>query len=201
METFIWGFSWKKLKALEKPDLRGSYGLERTSGCFYRQDLALLRGYFTCRYLLPDALVTMCSLSPPLGYFGKHSREKGLRSFLYSKSVIWDLTFRYHSVQSLSRVRLCDPMDCSTPGLPVHHQPQSLLKLMSIESAMPSNHLILCHPFLLPSIFPSIRFFSKESALHIRWPDIGVFSFNISPSNEHSGLISFRIDWLDFLAV
>ena len=123
METFIWGFSWKKLKALEKPGLRGSYGLERTSGCFYRQDLALLRGYFTCWYLLPDALVTMCSLSPPLGYFGKHSREKGLRSFLYSKSVIWDLTFRYHSIQSLSRVRLCDPMDCSTPGLPVHHQP------------------------------------------------------------------------------
>ena len=73
---------------------------------------------------------------------------------------------------------------------------------MSIESVMPSNHLILCHPlFLLPSIFHSIRIFSKESALHIRWPKYWSFSFNISPSNEHPGLISFRVDWLDLLAV
>ena len=79
---------------------------------------------------------------------------------------------------------------------------QSLLKLMSIESVMPSNHLILCHPFLLlPSIFPNIRVFSKESALRIRWPKYWSFSFNISPSNEHPGLISFRMDWLDLLAV
>ena len=78
----------------------------------------------------------------------------------------------------------------------------SLLKLMSAESVMPSNHLILCYPlFLLPSIFPSIRVFSDESALHIRWPKYWSFSFNISPSNEYSGLISFRIDWFDFLAV
>ena len=78
----------------------------------------------------------------------------------------------------------------------------SLLRLMSIESVMPSNHLILCHPLLfLPSIFPSIRVFSSESALHIRWPMYWSFSFNISPSNEHSGLISFRMDWLDLLAV
>ena len=79
---------------------------------------------------------------------------------------------------------------------------QSLLKLMSIESMMSSNHLILCHPLLLPpSIFPSIRVFSNESALCIRWPKYWSFSFNISPSNAYSGLISFRMDWLDLLAV
>ena len=84
----------------------------------------------------------------------------------------------------------------------------SLLKLMSIESVMPSNHLLLCHPillcrplFLLPSIFPSITVFSNESALRIRWPKYWSFSFNISPSNEHPGLFSFRMDWLDLLAV
>ena len=79
---------------------------------------------------------------------------------------------------------------------------RSLLKIMSIESMMPSNHLILCCPLLcLPSIFPSIRVFSDESGLHIRWPKYWIFSFNISPSSEHSGLISFRMDWLDLLAV
>ena len=78
----------------------------------------------------------------------------------------------------------------------------SLLKLMSIESVIPSNHLILCHPLLLlPSIFPSIRVFSNESALHIRWPKYWSFSFSISPSKEHPGLISFRMDWLDLLAM
>ena len=87
------------------------------------------------------------------------------------------------------------------PGLPVHHQLRSSLKLRSIESVMPSNHLIPCHPLLfLPSIFPSIRVFSNESALRIRWPKYWSFSFNISPSNEHPGLISFRMDWLDLLA-
>ena len=93
-------------------------------------------------------------------------------------------------------------MDCSTPGLPVHHQLPELPKLMSIELVMPSNHLILCCPLLLlPSIFPSIRVFSNESALRIRWPKYWSFSFNISPSNEHPGLISFRMDWLGLLAV
>ena len=77
----------------------------------------------------------------------------------------------------------------------------SLFKLMSIESVMPSNHLILCHPLLLPSIFLSIRIFSNESVLCIRWPKYWSFSFNISPSNEYSGLISFGMDWLDLLAV
>ena len=79
---------------------------------------------------------------------------------------------------------------------------QSLLKFMSIESVMPSNHLILCHPLLLlPSIFPSSRVFSDESVLHNRWPNYLSFSFSISPSNEYSGLIAFRMDWLDLLAV
>ena len=86
--------------------------------------------------------------------------------------------------------------------LPVHHQLPELLKLRSIESVIPSNHLILCHPLLLlPSIFPSIRVFSSESALLIRWPKYWSFSFSISPSNEYSGLISFRMDWFDLLAV
>ena len=77
----------------------------------------------------------------------------------------------------------------------------SLLKFMSTESVMPSNHLILCHPLLPPSIFPSIRVFSNESVLCIRWPNYWSFSFSVSPSNEYSGLISFRMDWLDLLAV
>ena len=96
----------------------------------------------------------------------------------------------------------CNPMDHITPGLSVPHQLRSLPKLMSIESAMPSNHLILCRPLLLlPSIFPSVRVFSNESVLRIRWPKYWSFSFNISPSNEHSGMISFRMDWLNLLAV
>ena len=92
---------------------------------------------------------------------------------------------------------LCDPMNHSTPGLPVHHQ----LKLMSIESVMPSSHIILCHPLLLlPPIPPSIRVFSNASALCMRWLKYWSFSFSISPSDEHPGLI-FRMDWLDLLAV
>ena len=97
---------------------------------------------------------------------------------------------------------LCNPMDCSMPGSLSITNSQSLLKLMSFESVMPSNHLILCHPLHLPpSIFPSIRVFSNESVLHIRWPKYWSFSFSISPSNEYSGLISFRKDQLDLLAV
>ena len=93
-------------------------------------------------------------------------------------------------------------MNRSTPGLPVHHQLPVSPKPMSIESVTPSNHLILCRPLLpLPSIFPSIRVFSNESTLCIRWPKYWSFSFSISPSNEHPGLVSFRMDWLDLLAV
>ena len=96
----------------------------------------------------------------------------------------------------------CDPMNRSTPGFPVHHNSRSVPKLMPIESVMPSNHLILCRPLLhLPSISPSISVFSNESPLSIRWPKYWSFSFNISPSNEHTGLISFKMDWLDLLAV
>ena len=91
-------------------------------------------------------------------------------------------------------------MNCSMQASLSITNSWSLLKLMSIESVMPSNHLILCHPLLLlPSIFPSIRVFSNESTLHIRWPKYWSFSFSISPSNEYSGLISFRMDWLDLL--
>ena len=96
---------------------------------------------------------------------------------------------------------LCNPMKARQPSLSFTIF-QCLLKLMSIESVMPSNDLILCHPLLLlPSIFPSIRLFSNELALHIRWPKDWSFSFSISPSNEYSGLISFRIDWFDLLTV
>ena len=93
-------------------------------------------------------------------------------------------------------------MECSMLGFPVHHSFQGLLKLMYIELVMPSNHFIFCHPLLLlPSIFPSIRVFSNEPVLHIKWPKDWSFSFSNSSSNEYSGLISFRIDWLDLLAV
>ena len=106
----------------------------------------------------------------------------------------------FSSVQS--RLTLCDPMDCSTPCVPLLHDSQNLLKHMCIELVMPSKHLILCQPLLfLPSIFPSIRVFSNESTLHIRWPKYWSFSFSINPSNEYSGLISFRMDLLDLLAV
>ena len=108
----------------------------------------------------------------------------------------------FSSVQSLSRVQLF-----VTPWTAARHaslfiiNSYSLLKLMSIESVMPSNHLILCPPFLLPSIFASIRVFSNESVLRIRWPEYWHFSFSINPSNEYLGLISFRIDWFDLLAL
>ena len=106
-------------------------------------------------------------------------------------------------VQSLNLyLSLCDTMECSTPGFLVLHHLPSLLELMSIESVMPSNHLILCHPpLLLLSIFPSIRISSNESGLHIRWPKYWSLNFSISPSNEYSRLISFRMDWFDLLAV
>ena len=107
---------------------------------------------------------------------------------------------QFSPVQSLSHVQLfATPWAAACqPSLSITNS-QSLLKLMSIESVMPSNHLILCHPLLLPpSIFPSIGVFSNESVLCIRWPKYWSFSFSISPSNEHPGLISFRMDWLEF---
>ena len=114
---------------------------------------------------------------------------------------------QFSSVQSLSRVQLFATHGLQHPRPPAPQaslsitNSRSLLKLISIESVMPSNHLILCGPLLLPSIFPSIRVFSNESVLCIRWPKYWSFSLNINPSNEHSGLVSFRMDWLDPLAV
>ena len=107
------------------------------------------------------------------------------------------------SVQSLSHVQLfATPRTAARQASLSIPNSRSLLKLMSIESVMPSNHLILCRPLLLPpSIFPSIRIFSNKSVLHIRWPKYWSFNFNISPSSEHPRLISFRMNWLDLLAV
>ena len=116
----------------------------------------------------------------------------------------WQPGSLFCSLSSVTQLcpTLCDPMDCSTPASLSITSSQSLLKLMVIESVMPSNHLILCHPLLLlPSGFPYIRVFSNESVLHIRWPRNWTFSFSISPPNEYSRLISFRIDRLDLLAV
>ena len=115
---------------------------------------------------------------------------------LYINPIYFSLSL---SSVAQSCLTICNPMNRSTPGLPVHHQLPEFTQ--TIESVMPSNHLILCRPLLLPSIFPSIRVFSNESTLCIRWPEDWSFSFNISPSNEHPGLISFRMDWLDLLAV
>ena len=121
---------------------------------------------------------------------------------------MYTFSVQFSSVQSVSRVQLCNPMNRSTPGLLVHHQLPEFTQthvhslLMSIESVIPSNHLILCRPLiLLPPIPPSTRVFSNESTLLIRWPKYWSFSFSISPSNEHPGLSSFRMDWLDLLAV
>ena len=109
--------------------------------------------------------------------------------------------FQFSSVAQ-SRLTLCDPMNCSPPGFPVHHQLLELAQTHVCRVHVAIQHPILCCPLLLPpSIFPSIRVFSNESVLHIRWPKYWRFSFSISPSNEHSGLISFRMDWLDLLAV
>ena len=105
-------------------------------------------------------------------------------------------SFKLVVVQSLSRVQLF-----ATPWTAAHQASLSLLKLLSIELVMPSNHLVICHPLLPPSIPPSIRVFSNESVLHIRWLKYWNFNFSISPSNKYSGLISFMMDWLDLLAV
>ena len=118
------------------------------------------------------------------------------------QEILRNSRHQFSSVQLLSHVWLCATLwnTICQASLSITNS-QSLLKLMSIESVMPSNHLILCCSLLPPSIFPSIKIFSNESALLIRWPKYWSFSFNISPSNEHSGLTSLRMDWLDLLAV
>ena len=122
---------------------------------------------------------------------------------LFSLMEFENANLRISSVQSLSCVQLFGtPWTAARQASLFITNSRSLPKLMSIESVIPSNHLILCHPLLLPpSIFPSSRVFSNESSLHIRWPKYWSFSFNISPSNEHPGLICFRKDWLDLLAI
>ena len=139
-------------------------------------------------------VVSPCHHGLSLVNFGKQHGTLG--KIMHSKSSV-----QFSSVAQ-SCPALCDPMDWNTPGFPVHQQlPELVLKLISIESVVPSNRLILCCPLLLASILPSIRVFSNESVLHIWWPKYWSFSFSISPSSEHSGLISFRMDWLDLLAV
>ena len=123
------------------------------------------------------------------------------RSSIQSSIHLCVYIFTLSSVQ-FSRVRLfATPWIAALRASLSITNSRSLLKLMSIELVMPSNHFILCHCLLLPSVFPNIRVFSNESVLHIRWPKYWSFSFSISPSNEYSGLISFRMDWLDLLAV
>ena len=143
-------------------------------------------------------------------FLGKNCHKFGLNAWFESTKIYYYTVFKGQecehnkngvsvSVQFNSVTQscptFCDPMNCSTPGLLSTTNSLSLPKLMSIESVMPSNHVILCHPLLLlPSIFPSTRVFSNEAALCIRWPKYWSFSFNISPSNEHPRLISFRMD-------
>jgi len=126
-----------------------------------------------------------------------------LKKVYLSKVTVFKFAICFSSVQLLSRVWLfATPWTAACQASLSITNSWSLPKLMSIESVMPSSHLILCRPLLLlPSIFPSIKVFSSESGLHIRWPEYWSFSFNISPSSEHPGLISFRMDWLDLLAV
>ena len=136
-------------------------------------------------------------------------KKKGIWSFCNNMDEIWGHYVKWSKILSSVQFSHSVVPESLQPHEPQHTRPPcpswSLLRLMSIESVMPSNHLILCCPLLLPPsmmlIFPSIRVFSKESVLHIRWPKYWSFSFNISPSNEYSGLISFKMDWLDLLVV
>ena len=132
----------------------------------------------------------MCPASDSVNHFRYSSEQSKILSFTGGCCPVAKL---YPTV--------CNPMDCSAPGFLSFSISRSLLTLMSVMSVMPSSHLVLCCPLLFPPlIFPSIRIFSSESVLHIRWPKYWSFSFNISPSSEHRGLI-FRMDWLDLLAV
>ena len=143
--------------------------------------------------IMSDSLNLMdCSLP--------HSSNHGI---FQVRTLEWVILIQFSSVQSLSHVWLfANPWTAARQASLSITNSRSLLKLMSIESLMPPNHLIFCHPLLLPpSIFPNIRVFSNELVLSIMWPKYWSFSFNISPSNEYSGLISFRMNWLDLLAV
>ena len=128
--------------------------------------------------------------------------KTGWEECLKTENLKFDMGPVHFSSVAQSFLTLCDPTDCSTPGFPVHHQLLELAQIHVHQVGDASNHLILCCPLLPPpSVFPSISVFPKESFLRIRWPKYWSFSFSISPSNEHSRLISFRMDWLDLLAV
>ena len=145
---------------------------------------------------LPTAGFTLCHLTGPLKTLGWEWGN------CYHLHYTWGSAVQFSSVQLLTHVQLLRPHGLQHQASLSITNSWSLPKLMSIESVMPSNNLVLCHPLLLPpSIFPSIRVFSDEPVLRMRWPKYWSFSFSINPSNEYSGLISFRMDWLDLLAV
>ena len=193
----------------------------RHPGCFHILAIANSAATNTEVYTSPQIMV-FSGYRPRSGTTGPHGSSTSIATYFKHYHVLWLLFVPlvksvplilhqllkgrkciFVSVQFSSVAQLCptfgDPMNRGTPGLPVHHQLPLLPKLMSIESVMPSSHLILCCPLLLlPPVPPSIRVFSNESILHMRWPKYWSFSFSISPSN---GLISFRMDWLDLLAV
>ena len=159
------------------------------SHCWWEYRLVQTLGKTIWRFLkkIKNRTTIWSSNSTP-EYMHKENENTDLKIYIHPN-------VHQYSSATQSCLTLCDPMDCSTPGFSVHHQLPEMFKLMSIKSVMPSNHLILCHPFLLPrSIFPSIRVCSNESVLRTRWPKYWSFSFSISPSNEYSGLISFKID-------
>ena len=142
-----------------------------------------------------------CSAGQTAELKGQTSGEPSRQT---SGAISWrrDLSSVQYSSVAQSCPTLCNPMECSTPGLPVHHQFLELAQIHAIEVMMSSNHLILCRPFLLlPSIFPSIRVFSNQSVLCIKWPKYWSLSFNICPSNEYSVLISFRMDLLGWISL
>ena len=148
--------------------------------------------------LLPSVFPNIRVFSSELAFLIRWSKYCSF-NFNISPCSEYSGLISFQSVQLLIHVRLFATPWTATLSIT---NSWSLLKFMSIEAVMPSNHLILCHPLLLlPSVFPNIRVFSSESVLHIRWPKYWSFSFNISPSSEYSGLISFRVDWLDLLAV
>ena len=125
--------------------------------------------------------------------------QKRVKTYTERENWKWMLLVLWCCSVAKSRPTLCGPMDCSMSGFLSFAISQSLLKLVSNESLMPSNPLILCAPLLLPSIFSSIRIFTNELALDIRWPKYWSFNLSVSPSNEYSGLISFRIDWFNLV--
>ena len=176
----------------------GAHGLTCPVACGISPDQGAVSPALAGRALTPGPLGHQGS--PTLVLFYLLSKHNHWTEFGMSFSYI---SYPSTSVRWLSRVQLfVTPWTAARQASLSITNSQSLLKLMSVESVMPSNHLILCHPLLLlPSIFPSIRVFSKESALRIRWPKYSSFNLSISPSNEYSGLISFRKDWLDLTAV